>query len=327
MLPEFAQHTRSAVHVTDIQMAHLLVAFVAMALGHGAAVPSLRRAAHVEASLTAAGCTPGNTSFDNLLLVEQWPGTIGVKSPGFTMHGLWPSRTGANVANYPCQCTNESFDVSLVASIMTPLNTYWPSAEGDNPTFWAHEYTKHGTCAEALPTLNSELAFFSGALSLRQNQNSIGLLAKVGITPSSTSTYEVAAVSAAFPHATILKCNSNNMLQEVATCFSKSLVAIDCEADTYGGTSCADGIRIPPVGSVPAPSAAPAPSTPGTQCVPDKHGPPCSSDGDCAGIPHCVRCAKSGFCTEQPAAEKGEEEEVHVGVGGVKVGMPVHLSW
>ena len=317
---------------------HLLAAGVALAALASHAVPSLRRApdpdaAHfVGASPAAAGCTPGDTSFDNLLLVEQWPGTIGVKSPGFTLHGLWPSRTGVNVANYPCQCTNETFDVSLLSSIMTTLDTYWPSAEGANPTFWSHEYEKHGTCAEALPALNSELLFFTGALNLRQNQNSIGLLAKVGITPSSSATYKVAAISAAFPQVTILKCNPSNMLQEVATCFSKSLAAIDCEADAYGGTSCADGVKIPPVGSVPAPSAAPAPSTPATQCVPGKHGPKCSSDGDCAGIPNCVRCAKSGFCTEEPADEKDEHEEMATQEGAASANVvvariPVPLSW
>ena len=32
----------------------------------------------------------------------------------------------------------------------------------------------------------------------------------------------------------------------------------------------------------------------------NQHGPPCSSDADCKGVPDCVRCAHSGYCTDQP---------------------------
>lgn len=32
-------------------------------------------------------------------------------------------------------------------------------------------------------------------------------------------------------------------------------------------------------------------------CVPNRHGPKCASDADCEGLPGCVRCARSGFCT------------------------------
>lgn len=35
-----------------------------------------------------------------------------------------------------------------------------------------------------------------------------------------------------------------------------------------------------------------------TQCVPGQQGPKCSSDSDCQGMGGCVRCAKSGYCTD-----------------------------
>eukprot|EP00927_Polykrikos_kofoidii_P066503 TRINITY_DN62092_c0_g1_i1.p1 TRINITY_DN62092_c0_g1~~TRINITY_DN62092_c0_g1_i1.p1 ORF type:complete len:378 (-),score=33.08 TRINITY_DN62092_c0_g1_i1:397-1530(-) len=35
-------------------------------------------------------------------------------------------------------------------------------------------------------------------------------------------------------------------------------------------------------------------------CLPSKHGPSCTSEGDCAGLSGCVRCAKSGYCTDVP---------------------------
>jgi ribonuclease T2 len=226
------------------------VVFAALAAGHAVAAQSLRGTAMDRFNASAAaGCTPGDNSFDNLLLVEQWPGTIGVSAPGFTMHGLWPSRTGANIANYPCQCTNQAFDVNALSSIMTQLNTWWPSSQGDNPTFWSHEFEKHGTCAEAIASLETELLFFTGALNLRAKQNSMGLLNTASIVPSTSATYSLSQLQEAFPTVAIFKCTSSNQLQEVATCFDKNLNSIDCESDAYGGSSCTDGISIPPVSS------------------------------------------------------------------------------
>ena len=46
----------------------------------------------------------------------------------------------------------------------------------------------------------------------------------------------------------------------------------------------------------------PAPSPP--SCVPGVHGPACDTDADCAGKPNCVRCAHSGFCTDEPPAAR-----------------------
>lgn len=35
-------------------------------------------------------------------------------------------------------------------------------------------------------------------------------------------------------------------------------------------------------------------------CLPSARGPQCSADGDCESAPGCVRCARSGFCTDKP---------------------------
>jgi hypothetical protein len=42
----------------------------------------------------------------------------------------------------------------------------------------------------------------------------------------------------------------------------------------------------------------PPPPLPASLCKPFAHGPPCSTDADCAAVPKCVRCARSGFCTD-----------------------------
>eukprot|EP00928_Gymnodinium_smaydae_P008906 TRINITY_DN13286_c0_g2_i1.p1 TRINITY_DN13286_c0_g2~~TRINITY_DN13286_c0_g2_i1.p1 ORF type:complete len:348 (+),score=65.41 TRINITY_DN13286_c0_g2_i1:54-1046(+) len=49
---------------------------------------------------------------------------------------------------------------------------------------------------------------------------------------------------------------------------------------------------------------------PGEQrCVHMRRGPPCHGDGDCVGLPGCLRCARSGFCTDVPLAGLLTEEE------------------
>lgn len=51
----------------------------------------------------------------------------------------------------------------------------------------------------------------------------------------------------------------------------------------------------------PPPTPAPSPS-PG-KCVPNTHGPKCSTDAECKQYPNCLRCARSGFCTMTPLAQ------------------------
>merc|ERR1711871_818376 len=55
------------------------------------------------------------------------------------------------------------------------------------------------------------------------------------------------------------------------------------------------------------PSAAPSASQPASaqlQCVRNVKGPACSGDADC-GYLGCLRCAKSGFCTDQALKQGG----------------------
>merc|ERR1712028_89911 len=90
------------------------------------------------------GCTTSDTHFDYLLLVTQWPATqpsaswpAGADVSDFTLHGLWPSRTGADVNTYPCTCTSEQFSDSKVASVMDQMKAHWPSYTGNNDQFWS----------------------------------------------------------------------------------------------------------------------------------------------------------------------------------------------
>ena len=55
-------------------------------------------------------------SFDYELLVMQWGPAFGQPPKGyFTLHGMWPSRSGSNEATYPCDCTQEPLNATALA--------------------------------------------------------------------------------------------------------------------------------------------------------------------------------------------------------------------
>merc|ERR1711865_215206 len=101
------------------------------------------------------GCTTSDTSFDYLLLVQQWPATqpsaswpTGADITDFTLHGLWPSRTGSDVNTYPCTCTSEQFDSSRVSSPRPSSSANRPhcSRHSQRPASLQAALTRTATC-------------------------------------------------------------------------------------------------------------------------------------------------------------------------------------
>jgi ribonuclease T2 len=164
----------------------------------------------------------------------------------FTLHGLWPERADGS---YPQDCTNEKFDPAAVQSLLPDLNKYWVSlAKGGNNNFWAHEYEKHGTCAEDV--LSSELAFFNATLALRAAYDPTPILAAAGITPSASTGFTLKAFQNAFVQATgfdaLPSCASNGHINGVTVCVSKNLKAQSCGSVTYGTCKASTLYLIPP---------------------------------------------------------------------------------
>lgn len=144
----------------------------------------------------------------------------------FFFTGLWPElRNG----NYPCDCTSEGFNANEVSSIRSELNTYWPSLNGPNPTFWSHEWSKHGTCATQY---SSQLDYFSGTLALRDKYDAVSALAKVGIYPSNTKGFTLQALKTAMSNAygvkALVTCDKQGRIQEVWLCIGKDLQPTPC---------------------------------------------------------------------------------------------------
>jgi ribonuclease I len=89
----------------------------------------------------------------------------------FTIHGLWPQR---NDGTWPEYCDPSApFSVTWVLDLLPRLLRNWPSWAGPNRGFWAHEWTRHGTCAEKV--MGGEHSFFKAVLDLHK-----GLKIEVG---------------------------------------------------------------------------------------------------------------------------------------------------
>jgi ribonuclease T2 len=76
-------------------------------------------------------------------------------SNSWTVHGLWPDHCDGT---YDSSC-DTSRAYTGIGSILTSLgkssllsymNTYWKDVNGDDESFWEHEWGKHGTCVSTL---------------------------------------------------------------------------------------------------------------------------------------------------------------------------------
>ena len=276
------------------------------------------------------GC-PGN--FDSYVLEQSWqpefchghgaqyPGCNNV-APGaymaghLTLHGLWPQYAAARSGStYPFNCSSsEKFDPAALDKVRggrAALIEYWPNVKSSPSDwqsyegFWTHEWDKHGTC-----TGMSQRDYFEAALEQLQ---------KLGTPAVITDNVGKAAVPKAKIQAAYggskrvsLGCGGGQYLSAVATCWALDKAShlpaeqIDCPPSVIAEDTCkgpavtisAFGPPGPP-GPPPPPPGPPPPPAAG-QCVTGKHGPPCKSNADCAHVPHCLRCAHSGFCTNVP---------------------------
>eukprot|EP00933_Yihiella_yeosuensis_P058001 TRINITY_DN5817_c0_g4_i1.p1 TRINITY_DN5817_c0_g4~~TRINITY_DN5817_c0_g4_i1.p1 ORF type:complete len:216 (-),score=34.87 TRINITY_DN5817_c0_g4_i1:43-690(-) len=115
---------------------------------------------------------------------------------------------------------------------------------------------------------------------------------------------------------------------------SNSQLELSACAGLDGRWKLADVNDFPKVcgsGVAPGPSPPPAPPTPpgpkpsGGICQAGRHGPGCASDADCKGHPGCLRCARSGFCTDVPLPWKRHSflnERTEMNTGSVEKSVP-----
>jgi len=251
-----------------------------------------------------SGCTTGDNHFDYLLLVAQWPATqksstwpAGADINDFTLHGLWPSRTGADVNSYPCTCTSETFDASKESTIMSEMEAHWPSYTGQNGQFWGHEWSKHGTCCDKTAGLSDQLSFFTGALKYREQAGFLAAFTKAGITPGGSYSYGnmSQAFKAANGVAPLMGCKTGNTLSEIGVCVdtaTKKFMECDSSVQHQSGdevSDCDQSVQV----KFPAASGPSPPSPPGSGTCKDYGcgkfiaGNPCQCYDQCKQYDEC----------------------------------------
>ncbi|KAF2500074.1 ribonuclease M [Lophium mytilinum] len=131
-------------------------------------------------------------------------------SDSWTIHGLWPDHCdGTFDAN--CDASRAYTGIGDILTsfgktdVLSYMQTYWKDYQGNDETFWEHEWGKHGTCVSTYDTdcytgyqAKEEAAdFFEKTVALFKTLPSYTWLKAAGIVPSSTATYTSAAIQAA----------------------------------------------------------------------------------------------------------------------------------
>jgi ribonuclease T2 len=89
--------------------------------------------------------------------------------------------------------------------LLAYMSTYWKDYQGDDESFWYHEWAKHGTCISTLEpecyddhkATEEVVDFFQKTVNLYKTLPSYDWLSAAGIVPSTTKTYTFAAIQSA----------------------------------------------------------------------------------------------------------------------------------
>ncbi|KAK9764585.1 hypothetical protein K7432_007786 [Basidiobolus ranarum] len=171
-------------------------------------------------------CSP---KYGLLVLAQQWIVGYGPKD-AFTLHGLWPDTCdGGHGPENGCDSSRLYDDIGTIVKadyeLYNDMNAYWPSYKGNNPSFWSHEWNKHGTCVSTMDpkcynnyTKHADVRdFFRTALDLRKKFDIYQALANQGITPGKTYDRNqfADAIEEELGVQVFLRCRGRSMLQEI----------------------------------------------------------------------------------------------------------------
>ncbi|KAL5535666.1 hypothetical protein ACEPAF_3760 [Sanghuangporus sanghuang] len=167
----------------------------------------------------ASGCsTSGQSSCHNttvqdtccfeapggLLLQTQFWDTDPSTGPSdsWTIHGLWPDNCDQTFEQ-DCDPSRAYTDIAGLLSdagasdTLSFMQTHWVDIDGDDESFWEHEWSKHGTCMSTLEpkcitdysTGDEAVAFFNTVVRLFKTLPTFTWLSNQGITPTTSKTF------------------------------------------------------------------------------------------------------------------------------------------
>lgn len=174
-----------------------------------------------------------NTPGGQLLQTQFWDSSPATgPADSWTVHGLWPDNCDGTYEQF-CAPDREFKNITAVLAAASPdtlayMQTYWKDQNGNDESFWEHEYNKHGTCISTLdPKCYSDhkpgdevVDFFTTSVKLFKTLPSYDWLSQAGIVPSTSKTYTLADIQAALSknhggHKVIVNCNSKKELNEL----------------------------------------------------------------------------------------------------------------
>ncbi|KAK4992984.1 Ribonuclease T2 precursor (RNase T2) [Elasticomyces elasticus] len=198
--------------------------------GAAASCPSPQLSCHNTTAVANLCCF--NAPGGQLLQTQFWdtaPATG--PSDSWTVHGLWPDHCDGTY-DATCDPSRAYTNIAQIlqrygaTDLLSYMQTYWKDYQGNDESFWEHEWSKHGTCISTLETScytnyqpqEEVVDFFQKTVDLFKNLTSYAWLSEAGIVPSSSATYTSAAIETALEkyhgHPVTIGCK-NGQLNEI----------------------------------------------------------------------------------------------------------------
>lgn len=212
-----------------------------------------------------------------LLTLETGYGSGNYEHPEPVVHGLWPEVSPYGTSS--CIAPGDASDPQEVYSCYDQRG----ETQSQCLSFEQHEWGAHGICAGATDAED----FFTQVCSLAVEPIAI-MNATRQESGDNLDAYVTALEAAGY---SVYATDSTNSQVEITACAGPDtrwvLAPVADFPTVCGGWGDDDDIALVTDDSV-------------TQCVPNTHGPACTSDADCIDVSGCIRCAGSGYCTDVP---------------------------